>query len=858
MSGKRHSEQDMAHIRRTRHAAKEIVKSMQALGDDGMVVAHAKAVQLDPEAHPGAMACLMLSPEQQQALRDAAGLPDAEADHVTLIYLADAAAQIEAHKNELLAGLAQLAQATAPLQGEIGGVARFAASESSGGQDVCVALYDCATLPELYETITDCLEACGIELAADHVFTPHITLAYLAPDAPMPVESLERTPLAFDTLSLVWAGERIDLPLRGDDQAQYAGETMEDDLSEAPPSPVAVDAARTQFAAALGVDTVAEKAATDDLAFAPVAAIKMLNDGKLKIRSVVYGGKDLIGDAFDRDTDLGFARSPIGMPVFYDHAQRGIKSQVGQVTDFEQDDEGFSFIVELDRAKRYAEDIRRLQHEKALGGSTGAVSHLVVRQDGKLKRWIIGELSLTPTPMEPRTHPMAKQYISGAKSAPQAVGDTAAGDGATHIQSINTGVLTMDEEQLKALLGDQFKAYLGAVDERLAAVETRINTSINDRLKAFEDSPALKSAGFVTMDGGTKDKEIKNFVDFLKAVQRRDDRRLGTIYGSRWTEYGGDEVKALGEGSGPAGGYAVPIVYQTEIDKIAAMLAFFEALAYQVAMSSEVVKRPMLNQTDNPTSSGVGASGFYGGMYFTLDAENTTLTNRQPSFKLYTLQARKLTGLTTSSNELREDAPGVEKELMMIFAEGLAAAKQYLFLHHNGVGGPLGALSAANPSRLLHTRKSSGNDIEISDVTGLMSKMVPSLHGNAIFVCHPYAIDNLMQLSLVTNGDPAFSPASNAQPGSPLMGSLVGKPVYADEFMAVPGTAGDLAFVAPNAYAIGTRTGILIAGSEHAYFTSDQYAWRITTRIDGQPRIDSTIKLADGSNSEVSPSVVLS
>jgi HK97 family phage major capsid protein len=75
--------------------------------------------------------------------------------------------------------------------------------------------------------------------------------------------------------------------------------------------------------------------------------------------------------------------------------------------------------------------------------------------------------------------------------------------------------------------------------------------------------------------------------------------------------------------------------------------------------------------------------------------------------------------------------------------------------------------------------------------------------------------------------------------------------------MSVPGTAGDLALVAPNAYAVGTRSGILIAGSEHAYFTSDQYAWRITTRIDGQPRIDSTVKLNDGSNNPVSAFVRL-
>jgi HK97 family phage major capsid protein len=386
----------------------------------------------------------------------------------------------------------------------------------------------------------------------------------------------------------------------------------------------------------------------------------------------------------------------------------------------------------------------------------------------------------------------------------------------------------------------------------------RINTMVNDRLKAFEDAPALKSAGFVTPDGGDADPGVKNFADFLTAVQRKDEKRLKSIYSTGWQEYGSSAIKALGEQTGSAGGYAVPTTFETQIQQIAALMAFFEPLAYQVPMGGPIHKIPMLNQTDNPTTSGVGGSGFYGGMYFTLDAEGGTIANRQPNFKMLTLEARKLSGLTTSSNELRTDAPAIETELLQLFAQGLAASKQYLFLHFNGVGGPLGALNTANPALMSHTRKSSGNDIEINDVTGMLSKMIPSLSGNAVWVCHPYALDNIMQLQLVTNGDPAFSPASNAAPGSPLLGSLLGKPLYANEYMSLPGTAGDMALVAPNAYAVGTRSGILVAGSEHAYFTSDQYAWRVTTRIDGQPRIDSTMKLADGSNTPVSAFIRLS
>jgi HK97 family phage major capsid protein len=408
----------------------------------------------------------------------------------------------------------------------------------------------------------------------------------------------------------------------------------------------------------------------------------------------------------------------------------------------------------------------------------------------------------------------------------------------------------MTPDELKALLEQQQAVFLKALDDRDAA--------INVRLKAFEEAPALKSSGFVTMDGGAQDPEVKSFADFALAIQRNDRRRLSSVYKSGFVSLDGQEMKALGESTGPSGGFAVPVEYETQISKLVALASFIEALCFPVPMNAETKKIPMLKQTDNPTSSGEGASGYFGGMYFNLESEGAQIDEREPDFAMLELRARKGVGLTVSSNELRDDAPTIEAELMALFAEGVAAFKQYLFLLGNGAGKPLGMLSAANPARLLVPRKGSGNNIEIADVSKLISRMIPSLAGNAIFAAHPFAIEDLMQLSLVTNGEAAFVPASGQAEGSPLLGTLIGKPVYASEHMALPGTAGDLALIAPRAYAVGNRRGTVIAGSEHYKFGNDQYTWRVTTRFDGQPRIDGTVKLADGSNSEVSAFCVLS
>ena len=132
-------------------------------------------------------------------------------------------------------------------------------------------------------------------------------------------------------------------------------------------------------------------------------AVKRVDDTTLKGIGVYYGGKDLYDDTFTPTTDFGEGRSFIGMPVYYDHTLSSVKSQVGTVKAWEATDDGLLFEIELDKHKTYVADILRLADKGALGFSTGALAHTVVRDAGELKRWIIGEISLTPSPAEPRT-----------------------------------------------------------------------------------------------------------------------------------------------------------------------------------------------------------------------------------------------------------------------------------------------------------------------------------------------------------------------------------------------------------------------------------------------------------------------
>ena len=89
---------------------------------------------------------------------------------------------------------------------------------------------------------------------------------------------------------------------------------------------------------------------------------------------------------------------------------------IGTTIKYAIDDYGLSFEAELkalnpnlwkelqiDDNQKYLEAIKDMIKSGNLGVSSGAVGHSVIKSNNEIKQWLIGELSLTPTPAEPKT-----------------------------------------------------------------------------------------------------------------------------------------------------------------------------------------------------------------------------------------------------------------------------------------------------------------------------------------------------------------------------------------------------------------------------------------------------------------------
>jgi HK97 family phage major capsid protein len=818
-----------------------------------------KALQIDPTAHPGAMVALCLTPEQQEALRAAAGLPAAEADHVTLAYLAPDAAALADRKNDLVQALAALARCTPPLTGTIGGIARFNASESSDGQDVCVALYDSPALPALYGAICACVCACGIDLTSDHGFTPHVTLGYLEEGSALPVEQLPRTPLDFPFLTLIWGGERIDLPFQGGQEPQpatlaYGGEA---------------------------------KALSDD-------------PYRIRTRGIVWGGYDLYGDQFVRgETDLGASRSFVGMPVFWDHAdfhsKNPIKSQIGTVVYADEDDKGITFDIELDRSKAYVKDVLALERAGVLGSSTGAIDYLVKRRQGKLKRWIIGEISLTPEPVEPRTHAaFAGKSLSEEDAA---MGDTQAQDtpaGAdvaqlvTQVKALETGLAERDAKiaGLEAALSGKADAgevkTLGtSVLEHIASIK-----SVRTDLDEIRSMPAVKNAksrdpheaaqelggayggglsaragegryhnmkALFLPGGRAKMAErypegifggyIKAVLDARTSLDRSADARkaLREIYG---VDENDPAAKALGTMAGTSGAYLIAEQFIPTLMQVAQQKNALYGRAMVIPADGGEIVIPALDHSGTYVE---GQSQYYGGVTISWGDDDAAPPLTQPGFKQIRLKTTALKARVRIKNSLlQRSAITIDSVVTALLGGAVGWARDYAMIRGTGVGQPQGALNA--PACI----DSGGTTLDYATLVSMENRTIPERDDNYIWLIHTLRRGDVMALQQTNNTLVTFLPDLRGKPGTILMGREV---VYTDKLPYTSGAsnaADSVLLVDPTMIVAAEYQGIALAVSDQVRFEDDETVFRVILSMDSQPWLTTPIAIGAGASDTIS------
>lgn len=157
-------------------------------------------------------------------------------------------------------------------------------------------------------------------------------------------------------------------------------------------------------------------------------AVKRLGGNRIGHYAVLWGDpakRDLTGEFFTRRTaDLDTLFRAVGrLPLLYQHTldDQLKTSVVGLVDVLSPDDVGLWYEAQLTMAGEYRAAMEELIGAGALGTSSGTLpgARRVDRRTGEIKRWAIAELSLTPTPAEPR---MMERPAAEIKAAWKAAG----------------------------------------------------------------------------------------------------------------------------------------------------------------------------------------------------------------------------------------------------------------------------------------------------------------------------------------------------------------------------------------------------------------------------------------------------
>lgn len=175
------------------------------------------AEDADDDVSQSAMVALYPSREVAEALALEGG-ESVDELHVTLAYLgSDATEKLDLQT--VVEALGPVANDSPPLDGSVSGLGRFTAGYPAGQEPwPLYASVDLPALPAFRQRLVAALEAAGVEVASEHGFSPHLTLAYVEPEDE-PVASLvlsagvKPLPLHFGEVVLAWGDARLGFPL---------------------------------------------------------------------------------------------------------------------------------------------------------------------------------------------------------------------------------------------------------------------------------------------------------------------------------------------------------------------------------------------------------------------------------------------------------------------------------------------------------------------------------------------------------------------------------------------------------------------------------------------------------------------
>ncbi|GAB3156265.1 hypothetical protein GCM10027258_62430 [Amycolatopsis stemonae] len=404
----------------------------------------------------------------------------------------------------------------------------------------------------------------------------------------------------------------------------------------------------------------------------------------------------------------------------------------------------------------------------------------------------------------------------------------------------------------KNLFGQFITNYARSIHNRDLSIATQVRDQVNavlhDMLRndEFEGAPGIDrpnlSPRAVVQRGGARaadnlynpramgavlDKDFEGSADYFRTIWHNSNRTADL-------QAKLSKVRNAFSSTVPSeGGFLIPETLRSELLRVSLETSIVRPRARVIPMETLRVPFPAIDSTSN-------VSSVYGGIVGYWTEEGATLTQSAASFGRIVLDAKKLTAYTEVPNELISDSVGsFQAFLDQIFPEALGFYEDDAFLNGSGVGEPLGVFNANAAVTVAKEGAQTADTIVWENIVKMYARMLPSSLGRAVWVASIDTFPELatMALSVGTGGSAIW--LNNGVEGPPM--TILGRPVIFTEKASPVGDLGDINFVDFGFYLIGDRQVMSALSSPHYKFANDQTAYRIVSRVDGRPWLESAI-----------------
>lgn len=294
------------------------------------------------------------------------------------------------------------------------------------------------------------------------------------------------------------------------------------------------------------------------------------------------------------------------------------------------------------------------------------------------------------------------------------------------------------------------------------------------------------------------------------------------------------------EGEGADGGFAVPPEMRTTIwQKVTGEDSLF-LRTDQLVTASNSMTIPKDETTPWQSSGGVLA-------YW--ESEAGQVVGSKPQLALASIRLNKLMALVPVSEELLEDAPGLDSYLRAKAPMKMQAKLNTAIISGTGVGQPLGILNSPSLISVAKQASQPADSLWYLNVSQMWNRLYAPLRRNAVWLINQ-DVEPQLDIMEFSPGStvpiPVYLPAGGIS-AAPYA-TLKGRPVIPVEACSTVGTKGDIILTDLSQYMSLTKgTDIKTDISMHLYFDQGLMAYRFTFRVAGQPWWGSNILPQNGS-----------